>query len=384
MKVVHIITGLGDGGAEHVLYKICRYDILNTHFVISLKGPGKYFYLLKKLGIKVYCLNINLFSVNKFIFLINLLKSLKPDVIQTWLVHADFIGGIAAKLAGINNILWNVRYSNIEIGKAKFRTILIIRILSKISYFIPKCILVVAKNAQKVYKKVGYNNKIFKYIPNGYDLSILTINAQKKISFKKKLKFKKKVPIIGCVARYDPQKDHFNFLNALSLIRSKNINFFCVLFGSNINTRNTDLISEIERLNLSDYVQLLGQINNISDVMNGIDIHVLSSSYGEGFPNVVAESMACGTPCIVTDVGDSAFVVGKTGWVVPPKDPKKLAKAIEKAISEKGTVKWNKRCNKARLRIKEKFSISKMIKLYNEAWIKVQKKMKKKSTGRKL
>ena len=373
MKIVHIITGLGDGGAEHVLYKICKYDIINKHLVISLKGPGKYFSLLNKLGIKVYFLNIRFFSIHKFIFLIKLLRSIKPDIVQTWLVHADFLGSIAARLAGIKKILWNIRYSNIEIGKAKFTTILIIKILSILSYLIPRFIITVSKKAKKIYEIEGYNKRIFKFIPNGYDLSILKVNKLQKINFKRKIKIKNKIPLIGNVARYDPQKDHLNLLNALALIRLKNINFFCVLIGSNIDKNNIDLISNIKKLKLSNHIKLLGQTDNISEVMNGLDVHVLSSRYGEGFPNVVAESMACGTPCIVTDVGDSAFVVGKTGWVVPPKNSTRLAKVIEKVLNEKNTSKWNKRCNKAQLRIKKKFSISKMIKLYNDVWIKVYK-----------
>ena len=374
MKVVHIITGLGDGGAEHVLFKICKYDIANKHIVISLTGPGKYFSLLSKLGIKVYFLNIRFFSIHKFIFLIKLLRSLKPDIVQTWLVHADFLGSIAARLAGINNILWNVRYSNIEIGKAKLTTILIIKILSILSYVIPKFIIIVSKKAKKIYEIAGYNKRLFKFIPNGYDLSILKINKLQKKNFRKNIKIKKNIPLIGNVARYDPQKDHLNLLNALSLIREKNINFFCVLVGYNVNQNNIDLISEIKKLRLSNHVKLLGQNDNISKVMNGLDIHVLSSSYGEGFPNVVAESMACGTPCIVTDVGDSTLIIGKTGWVVPPKNSIKLAKAIEKALYEKSTNKWNKRRNKARLRIKKNYDISKMVKLYNNVWSKVYKK----------
>jgi len=374
MKIVHIITGLGDGGAEHVLFKVCKYDIANKHLVISLKGPGKYYSLLNKLGIKVYCLNISFFSIHKFFFLIKLLRSLKPDIVQTWLVHADFLGSIAARLAGINNILWNVRYSNIEIGKAKLTTILIIKILSKLSYLIPKFILIVSRKAKKIYEIVGYNKNIFKFIPNGFDLSILKINKLQKINFRKKNKIKKNITLIGNVARYDPQKDHLNLLNALSLIRKKNINFFCVLVGSNVNQNNTDLIFEIKKLKLSNHVKLLGQSDNISEVMNGLDIHVLSSSYGEGFPNVVAEAMGCGTPCIVTDVGDSALIVGKTGWVVPPKNSIKLAKAIEKALNEKNTNKWNKRCNKARLRVKKNYNISRMVKLYNKVWSKVYKR----------
>jgi glycosyltransferase involved in cell wall biosynthesis len=374
MKILHIITGLGDGGAEHALFKICKYDTNNNHSVISLKDSGKYSPLLKKLGIKVYCLNMKFFSIHKFIFLINLLRFLKPDIVQTWLVHADLIGSIAARLAGIHNILWNVRYSNIELGKAKFTTVLIIKILSILSHLIPKFIVTVSKRAKKIYENEGYNKKIFKFIPNGYDLSILKVNEHQKIRFRKKIQVKKLTPLIGNVARYDPQKDHLNLLNALSIIRSKNINFFCILVGSNVNQNNIDLISQIKRLKLSNCIKLLGQYNDISHVMNGLDVHILSSSYGEGFPNVVAESMACGTPCIVTDVGDSALIVDKTGWIIPPNNPIKLARAIEKALLEKGTLEWKKKRIKARLRIKQKFSITNMIKLYNKVWDKVYKK----------
>ena len=174
------------------------------------------------------------------------------------------------------------------------------------------------------------------------------------------------------MARYDKKKDHLNLLNALSLIREKNINFFCTLVGSNIDKKNFILISEIKRLKLSNNVRLLGQNDNILQVMNGLDVFVQSSSYGEGFPNVVAESMACGTPCIVTDVGDAGLIVGKTGWIVPPNNPNNLAKAIEKALNEMRTKNWNKRRHKARLRIKENFNISKMLQSYNEVWSKTQ------------
>lgn len=373
MRVIHIITGLGDGGAEHALFKICKYDYLNKHFVISLKGPGKYFSLLNKIGIEVYCLNMNFFSILKFIYLVRLIRNLKPDIVQTWLVHADFVGGIAARFASIKNIIWNIRYSDIELGKAKFTTVLIIRILSLFSYIVPKSIVTVSKRAKIIYQKIGYNKKIIKFIPNGYDLSILKINKYEKIKFKKKNKIKIEIPLIGKVARYDAQKDHLNLLNALNLIKSKNINFFCILIGSNVDKKNNKLKSHITKLKLTSHVKLLGQRDNISEAMNALDIHVLSSRYGEGFPNVVAEAMACGTPCVVTDVGDSGLLVGKTGWIVPPKNSSRLAKAIEKALIERDTVKWKKRCNEARLRIKLNFSIGNMVRLYNNLWIKIYK-----------
>jgi len=374
MKIVHIINGLGDGGAEKTLFKICKYDLDNKHIVISLKHPEKYFFLLKNLGIQVLSLNANFFSIHKFFYLIKLLKILKPDIVQTWLVHSDLIGSIAARLAGIKKIIWNIRYSNFEIGKAKSITIFMIKLLSKLSFLIPKSIVIVSKKAKKIYEIEGYDSKKLKFIPNGYNLSILKINKIKKIRFKKELNVKKNIPLIGNVARYDPKKDHSNLLNALSILRSKKIIFFCILVGSNINKTNQRLVSEIKKLKLSKYVKLLGKKDNVLEIMNGLDLYVQSSSYGEGFPNVIAESMACGTPCVMTDVGDAAYIVGKTGFVVPPNNSIKLAKAIEKAINELSTKKWNYRINKARTRIQEKFDITKMIRSYNKLWYYTYKK----------
>ncbi len=369
-RIVHIVTTLGDGGAEHSLYKVCKYDFLNEHVVIALKAPGKYFAPLKKLGVKVYCLNMkSILSILKFFYLIKIINSLKPNVVQTWLVHGDFVGGIAARLAGIKNIVWNVRYSNIDTGTAKLSTVFIIRILAKLSYFLPKSIVIVSKRAKKTFESLGYCKKKLYLIPNGYDLKILKPNKLYLSHFKKKLKIKKNIALIGKVARYDLRKDHMNLLNAIALINHKKTKLFCLLIGTNIN-KNKKLIDEIKKLKISNYVKLLGPNTNISQIMNGLDIHIQSSST-EGFPNVIAEAMACGTPCVVTDAGDAAYIVGKTGWIAPTKNPLKLARMIEKAIFQLGNRSWSKRINRARLRIKKNFGINKMIKSYNKVWSKI-------------
>ena len=196
----------------------------------------------------------------------------------------------------------------------------------------------------------------------------------KKKNFIIKNKLENKKFIIGNVARYDPKKDHSNLLNALSILRNKKIEFFCILAGKNIDRNNLKLIKEINEFELTKYIKLLGQNDNILGVMNGIDVYVQSSSFGEGFPNVVAEAMACKTPCIVTDVGDASLLVGNTGWVVPPSDPINMANALEKSFYEIDSIKWNQRCIKARSKISNKFDISVMIKNYNKVWAKVYKK----------
>ena len=367
MKIVHIITGLKDGGAENILYKICRHDHLNIHIVISIVSGGKYFFLLKKMGIRVYCLNMKPYSVLSFLNLIKLLNTLKPDIVQTWLVLGDFLGGIAARLAGIRNIVWTILYSKLDNSIEKIRTIILIKVLAKLSYIIPKLIIVNSKSSLKNCQYLGYDRKKLQLIFSGFDTSIFKKNNYKKLYFRKKIKIKKQDILIGMVARYHPIKDHKNLLNALSIVNLKNKHFYCILVGSNIKKKNNILFKEIKKLKLEKNVKLLGQKNNIPEVMNGIDINILSSK-SEGFPSVIVEAMACGTPCIATDVGDSALIIDKTGWIVPPEDSIKLAKAIERALSEIGKHNWKKRCDQARLRIKDNFGISKMIKSYNVIW----------------
>jgi glycosyltransferase involved in cell wall biosynthesis len=375
MRILHIITGLGDGGAEGTLYKICKHNNINEHIVISLRGPEKYYFLLKKLGIQIHCLNINKFTIFiKFFSLLKLIKFFKPDIVQTWLIHSDFIGGIAAKLSGFKSIIWNIRYTDFHFGKSKLTSIIILKILRYLSFFIPISIILNSKRARKLYKIKGYDKKKFIFIPNGFEPSIFKHDKLQRKRFRDKLRIKKNTILIGNIARYHPKKDHANLIQALNLLKLKKYNFLCILVGHKITKHNLKLNSLIKKFELSDKVKLLGQRKNITEILNGIDIYVQSSSYGEGFPNVVAEAMSCGTPCIATDVGDSSSIVGKTGQVISPSDSIMLCKAIEKAINQIATKQWNKKKKDCKLRIKNHFNIKKMILDYNNLWSKFEKK----------
>ncbi|MDA7476488.1 glycosyltransferase [Candidatus Pelagibacter ubique] len=373
MKVLHVITGLGNGGAENTLFKVCKYDSKNKHIVISITSKGKYFHILKNMGIEVYCLNLKFYSIFKFFKLIKLIYYLKPEIIQTWLIIGDLLGGIAGRLAGFENIVWNIHFSNLKLDSTKLRNIFIIKILARLSYLIPKRTIVVSRDGLKNCKKLGYSEKKLIFIPNGYELSIFNFNKKQELFFRKKFKIKKKIPIIGNVSRYDPIKDHNTLLKALSFVRKKNINFLCILVGLNMNKKNKNLRNDIEKLDLKKNIKLLDSKKNIAEVMNGLDIHILTSK-SEAFPNVIAEAMSCKTPCIATNVGDCSFIIGKTGWLAPPQNPIKIAKVIEIAFKEIGTTKWKKRRNQSRLRIKRNFNISRMIKSFNDLWTQINEK----------
>ena len=370
MKILHIITSLLDGGAEGVLYRLCTNDTTNEHMVISLRGKGKYGELLTNQGVKVLTLNMKPkeFSIFAFVKLIKILKNENADIIQTWLYHADFFGGIAARLAGKKNLIWNIRHSDFNKKYTKTSLIILIKILSKLSYFLPKKIISCSKNSIKLHTNIGYQSNKMNYVPNGYDLQMFKPNPKKKLLIKNKFNIKNRFTLLGNIARFHPQKDHVNLLRALSIVKKNKIPFKCILVGFGIEKKNKILNNLIQKFNLKNELILLGQQNKINVIMNEIDVNILASGYGEAFPNVVAEAMASGTPCVVTDVGDSSLIVGDTGWVTKTSNSEELANNIKKAINKSKSKKWNYLCLKARKRIVKKFSIKKMIVSYNKIW----------------
>jgi glycosyltransferase involved in cell wall biosynthesis len=369
VKIIHIITGLNDGGAEGVLYRLCKHDNLNNHLVVSIMDSGKYGPMLEAMGVTVTTLNMSPGrpSPIAFIRLLQLLLRQKPDIVQTWMYHADLFGGLTARMAGVSTVFWGIRQTTFKTGISKKSTVWIVQILAKLSWYVPSRIVVCAQQAIDVHEALGYDRRIMHFIPNGYDLESLRPDLDPTGAFKDKIKTNQTAPLIGMVGRFDAQKDHANLLDALIILYDRGINFRCVLVGTGLNSSNYEITKEILQRNLEDHVHLLGQRNDIPIIMNAIDIHVLSSE-SEGFPNVVCEAMACGTPCVVTDVGDAAYIVGDTGWVVPPSDPVALSIAIEEAIMELSGPYWQNRTQAARNRIQENFSIERMVNEYNRLW----------------
>jgi glycosyltransferase involved in cell wall biosynthesis len=171
------------------------------------------------------------------------------------------------------------------------------------------------------------------------------------------------------VARFDPQKDVSNFLEALAALSSAGTRFACLMVGTGMTTDNVALGLSIKARGLEDHIRLVGRRSDIPAIMNALDLLVLPSAYGEAFPNVVAEAMACGTPVTATDVGDSASIIGNTGWVVPPRDSGALADAIAKALGELGDSNACARRQAAcRERIVTNFTQDRMVAKYNAIW----------------
>ncbi|MDC1450340.1 glycosyltransferase [Candidatus Thioglobus sp.] len=371
-KIVHIISSLGDGGAEGALYRLVINDKSDCkHEIVSFISGGKYSKIFKSQDIKVTELNQvqGKISFLVFIKLFRYLSNVKPDVVQTWMYHADLIGGVIAKIIKIKHIVWNVRTSFLTGDSIKFSTKVVVRLCSFFSKNIPDKIITCSNNAALFHKSIGYKSN-FITIDNGFDKNKLYPSKSLRSYMRKKISVSDDTFLIGMIARFDPQKDHENAINALTILKKSTKNFKCIFVGKDMDNSNSYIKNLLEKFNLVDNVILFGQSININEIMNAIDLHILSSSYGEGFPNVVAEAMMCGTPCIVTNVGDSSRIVGNTGWVVEPNDSNLLSKSIENAIQVKSSSEkqWDKKCKNVANKAKVEFTIERMVSEYHKAW----------------
>jgi glycosyltransferase involved in cell wall biosynthesis len=244
---------------------------------------------------------------------------------------------------------------------------MIARISAFVSRFIPDAIISCSHRGAAIHQELGYQKDKFTVIPNGYDLSAFYPDPSARQRLRGEWGVAGSELLIGLVGRWNAQKDHHNLIQAMSFLKKKNIHVRCVLVGPNITRENDALVQMLKSYDLENEVMLLGPRGDIPDVMNALDMHVLPS-LGEAFPNVVCEAMACGTPCVVTDVGDAAFIVGDTGWVVPPKNPERLASAIEDAMEQiRGEAGTSIRA-RCRERVQNNFEIEKIIGRYNDVW----------------
>lgn len=374
MKIVHIITGLTDGGAEAAMYRLVTSGKINFEMiVISLMGPGKYGPLLEKAGVLVYCLNMprGRPTIKGLLKLYQLLRIIRPDLVQTWMYHADLIGGVIARLAGLSSVVWGVHNTSLIRNRTSGKTFLIMKICSLLSYFVPNNIVCCAEASAIAHANYGYSSDRMTVIPNGYDFQIFQPNLDRRHQLRVEWGVSDSMPLLGMVGRLDPIKGHDIFFEACRLLRKQGLKFKVALIGEGLSCNNFMLMETIENFGLRDCIFLLGQRNDMPAHMSALDIHVLPS-LSEAFPNVVVEAMACSTPCVVSDVGDAALIVGNAGWVVPPANPEALAEKIRcvlEIITDQD--RWRSIQNAARSRAVLNFGIKKMKDNYEDLWRRV-------------
>ncbi|MDR5901271.1 glycosyltransferase [Halomonas icarae] len=372
MRVAHIITSLGEGGAQAVLFRLCTNDPGNQHTIISLMPEARYGQMLSERGFRVINLDMprGKFRLGPLWRLWKLLRQERFDIVQTWMYHPDLLGGLVARLAGQRRIFWGIRHTGLEPEHSARSTIWIARCCAWLSPWLPTAIVCCADRAAEVHQAVGYAADKLRVIPNGYQFSQWDTEPDEARALRHSLGIDDDTLLIGMVARCHAQKDHPGLLDAIVTLRQQGMAIRCLLVGDEVTRDNPEVDHWLTRRNLGDSVLALGTRTDIPVVMAALDLHVLSSQGGEGFPNVVAEAMAAGTPCVVTDVGDAARIVADDGWVVPPSDSAALAEAIAAALTERQQhpAAWQERQRRCRRRIRDEYGVARMVSAYTSLW----------------
>lgn len=300
--------------------------------VVCLTGDGQTAARIRALGIDVHPIGMRggLPGPGAMWRLWRVLSRLRPRVLQTWLYHSDLLGLIVGRMAGIPAIAWNIRCAQTDARYHSGRNGLVVKLLARWSAR-PEAVLANSEAGRALHEAMGYRPRRWCVLPNGFDTETFCPRADAHGELCAELGLPGESLLVGLIARYDPLKDHETFLRAAAQSAAAVPAAHFVLAGAGLDQANAALTGLIGELRLGHCVHLLGERHDIPRLNAAFDIACCSSS-GEGFPNMVGEAMACGVPLVVTDVGDSAILLGDGGAVVPPRDPAAFAAALTRLL----------------------------------------------------
>lgn len=364
MNVTHVIIGLEVGGAELMLKRLVEaLDGQENmhHSVVSLTSIGPIGIQLQQAGIEVVALNLNnpLNLPAVFIKLRNILKKKRTDIVQTWMYHADLLGGLAARSLGIKNVVWNVR--NTHLYSKGFFKILFREFLSVASWKVPKKIIYVSHSAQKEHAKYGFRINNSEIIGNGFDTNKLSFDEDRRTRVRVEIGLEDTDIAVFSIGRYNHAKDHETFIKSICLSLKKNKFIKGVLIGREIDLDEFKLTEEQR----SHFI-ILGQRDDVPALLSAADIFCLHS-ITEGFPNVLGEAMSAQLPCITTRAGDAEIILDDADYTVEVRDFSEMSNKILE-LSKMSEVNRRIKGSLNRKRILDNYSLDKILSCYTKLY----------------
>ena len=366
IEVIHVIGSLQVGGAETALSRLIAGDREGSvaHTVVTLKPGGTLRADLEAAGVPVLDLGMHGKSsaFEALVRLIRVIRSRRPDVLHSWLYHADLLATVALALSGrraVTRLVWGIRCSDMDMSHYARSNRYILKALSSLSSRTD--LLLCNSNAGRVaHERLGYRPPRWLVIPNGFDLDRFSPLPDERAAVRSELGLNEANFVVGICARVDPMKDHGTFVKAAAIFAETVPEARFVLIGAGSDEPGSPLDGCIKASGIATRFVRLGLRRDTCRLYTALDIATLSSAFGEGFPNALAEAMACGVPCVATNVGDSASIIGDTGLIVPPRDGKALAAAWNTLRSE-GRAGRETRGAAARRRVERRYTLATMI-----------------------
>ncbi|HWA74807.1 MAG TPA: glycosyltransferase [Polyangiaceae bacterium] len=370
IPVVHLITGLGVGGAETMLHKLLA-NIDRERFpssVVSMIEPGPMAPKIAALGVHVESLGLSrgVPDPRAVRSLVRLLRHERPAILQAWMYHADLLGLAAARIARVPKIAWNIRCSDLDM-KNSGRLLSAVFSAHGLAARFADAIIVNSGAGLRFHQESGHQARRWEMIPNGFDLDRFRPDESRRATVRAELGLSSGDIAIGMVARFDRYKDHDTFFAAAGRLRAERPNAVFVLAGRGLSLDNAAVVNQLEQRGLMASTRLLGELADTSELLPGLDVFTLCS-HSEGFPNALGEAMSSALPCVATDVGDCALVLGDTGRIVPLRDPAAVAEAWQ-ALIDAGPRERARMGRRARSRVETRFSLASVVAAYEALYV---------------
>lgn len=368
MRVLHLITTLSVGGAEQMLVKLLR-ALDQRAFeptVVTLVDEGPLIEVIRSMGIRVETLGLQrgAISVRGLARLTRIIRRTKPDLIQSWMYHANLAASLARPWTPRKTpIIWNIRQSLYELSSERLLTRAVVH---SGKYFAPHADAIInnAHSSQRQHASIGYRNARSVVIPNGFEIDRFRPDPTARVSVRREIGIPEEAVVIGMAARMHPLKDHANFLRASRAALAADPRLHFVLVGRETDTHS--LVLDAAANGLRGRLHALGERSDMPRVLNALDV-LVSASCGEGCPNVVGEAMSCGVRVVGTNVGDTANVIGNCGEVVAPENSALLADAMLSVAGQSSAIGFTL-SDAARERIRTHYSIETIAKQYTDLW----------------
>jgi glycosyltransferase involved in cell wall biosynthesis len=363
LKIMHLITGLRRAGAEGMLLKLLQHRDRERMqaVVVVLSGEDALADDIRAAGVPVHVLGIGgtMGAIAALPRLIRLVRSERPDLLQSWLYQADFAGLLLSYVFPEMSLVWNLRSTRVDGGDFPLRTRMLPRVLARASRR-PHAVIANSEAGRRDHVALGYHPRRWIVLPNGFDLDRFRPDPERRSERRARLGASERHLLVGMIARVDPMKNHAGFLDAAIDVAAALPEARFVLVG-----RDTEMLRTPDAL--AGKVQALGERDDVAEILPALDLIVLPSRYAEGFPNVLGEAMASGVPCVATDVGDAATIIADTGVLVPAGDDRALARAITRFLDQSEEARA-RAGEAARRRIAAEFSIDTVARRYEELY----------------
>lgn len=359
-RVLFIVNSLGLGGAERQLCVLAAglRRARHTVGVFTLIGGGPYAEQL------VATTDVELLSVEKsgllrvlrfFWRAARLIRRFRPEVIHGYMDDANLLAALMRAAAPCARIAWGVRNVEALFQPGDWSSPVVAQLCRPLSWFAD---VIITNSSQAVdsYAARGYPRHRMRVIPNGIDTDVFRPDAAGRGRVRAEWGIASDELLVGLVGRLAPRKDHKTFLAAAAQLAARRPDVRFVWVGDGEEPYRSTVLRAMRASGLGDRLRHVPERRDMAAVYSAFDLATLSS-VTESFPNVVAEAMACGVPCVATDVGDARLILGPHGWAVPPRDPNALARAWDEALSARGA----SRSRACRAHIVDHFGVERLV-----------------------